>query len=278
MKENKNKDIAQKDYYFPVIVSQIFSCTVVLVLFFFLTGGESGDKILDNYRSLLKEDFLTKEFTSAVSGMKEYLLSGDSLAVFGSRVEKVTDGSVPDNNTEDAVASVKQEESTTIVFEAENVSEIAVKEESVKVSPQSLAVKKSQSKTQKMIFPVEDGRYTSYFGERTDPISEGNDYHKGLDIGADEGDKIRAVYDGVVISVGEDSRSGKYVFLEHKNGQVTFYCHCSEILVTEGLVIRQGETIALVGSTGYSTGPHLHFEVRVDGESIDPLPLLEDAA
>lgn len=281
MKENKNKDTAQKDYYFPVIVSQIFTTVTVLVLFFFLTRGESGNEILDGYRNLLKEDFLTREFTTAVAGVKEYILSENTFAVFGSRVEQVTDGSVTAEAVTEAAGSEKQEsiiqESTTMVFDAEKVSEIAVKTQSSKVSPQSLAVKKTKTQEQAMISPVEEGRYTSYFGERTDPISEGYDYHKGLDIGADEGDRIRAVYDGTVTSVGEDSRSGNYIFLEHKNGYVTFYCHCSEIIAQEGAVIRQGETIALVGSTGYSTGPHLHFEVRKNGESIDPLPLIENA-
>ncbi|MBQ7861329.1 MAG: M23 family metallopeptidase [Clostridia bacterium] len=281
MKENKNKDTAQKDYYFPVIVSQIFTTVTVLVLFFFLTRGESGNEILDGYRNLLKEDFLTREFTTAVAGVKEYILSENTFAVFGSRVEQVTDGSVTAEAVTEAAVSEKQEniipESTTMVFDAEKVSEIAVKTQSSKVSPRSLAVKKTKTQEQAMISPVEEGRYTSYFGERTDPISEGYDYHKGLDIGADEGDRIRAVYDGTVTSVGEDSRSGNYIFLEHKNGYVTFYCHCSEIIAQEGAVIRQGETIALVGSTGYSTGPHLHFEVRKNGESIDPLPLIENA-
>ena len=281
MKENKNKDTAQKDYYFPVIVSQIFTTVTVLVLFFFLTRGESGNEILDGYRNLLKEDFLTREFTTAVAGVKEYILSENTFAVFGSRVEQVTDGSVTAEAVTEAAVSEKQEsiiqESTTMVFDAEKVSEIAVKTQSSKVSPQSLAVKKTKTQEQAMISPVEEGRYTSYFGERTDPISEGYAYHKGLDIGADEGDRIRAVYDGTVTSVGEDSRSGNYIFLEHKNGYVTFYCHCSEIIAQEGAVIRQGETIALVGSTGYSTGPHLHFEVRKNGERIDPLPLIENA-
>lgn len=281
MKESKNKDNTQKDYYFPVIVSQIFTCTVAVILFFFLTGGESGSEIPDGYKRLLREDFLTRELTSAVSGMKEYLLSGSSFAVFGSRVEQVTDGSITASVTVEAdapeVTERVTEESTTIVFEKEKVSEIAVEADSKKVTPQTLTVKKKASKPQKLISPVEDGRYTSYFGERTDPISEGYDYHRGLDIGADEGDRIRAVYDGIVLSVGEDSRSGNYIFLEHKNGYVTFYCHCSEILADEGAVIRQGETIALVGSTGYSTGPHLHFEIRKDGESIDPLPFIENA-
>ena len=131
MKENKNKDTAQKDYYFPVIVSQIFTTVTVLVLFFFLTRGESGNEILDGYRNLLKEDFLTREFTTAVAGVKEYILSENTFAVFGSRVEQVTDGSVTAEAVTEAAVSEKQEniipESTTMVFDAEKVSEIAVK-------------------------------------------------------------------------------------------------------------------------------------------------------
>ena len=281
MKENKNKEQLQKDYYFPVTVSQIFSCLITVVLFFFLSGGDGGKEILDGYAELLKADFLTREFTSAVSGMKDYLLSGNSFAVFGSRVEQVTDGSVATTATEATTAPVKQEdteETTSVAFEKDKVSEISADNGGESVAPENLSLKKSRDKTQKMISPVEDGRYTSYFGERTDPISEGYDYHNGLDIGADEGDRIRAVYDGIVISVGEDSRSGNYIFLEHKNGYVTFYSHCSDIIAQEGAGIRVRETIAVVGSTGYSTGPHLHFEVRKNGERIDPLPMIENAS
>ena len=75
--------------------------------------------------------------------------------------------------------------------------------------------------------------------------------------------------------MGEDSRAGKYIFLTHDDGYVTFYCHCSEILAEVGAVIRQGETIALVGSTGWSTGPHLHFEVRKNNIRYNPLYILE---
>ena len=74
--------------------------------------------------------------------------------------------------------------------------------------------------------------------------------------------------------VGRDSRSGNYVILSHGGGMETFYCHCSKILAAEGETVRAGDGIALVGSTGWSTGPHLHFEIRKDGERMDPLPIL----
>ncbi len=128
--------------------------------------------------------------------------------------------------------------------------------------------------TAPIVRPV-NGSYTSYFGYRTNPITGNNTFHTGVDIAAAEGTKVKAAYSGKVRKVGEDSRSGKYLYLTHTNGVETLYCHCSKILAEEGAVIRQGETIALVGSTGWSTGPHLHFEVHKDGTRLDPLPILK---
>ncbi|MDD6526538.1 MAG: M23 family metallopeptidase, partial [Oscillospiraceae bacterium] len=96
------------------------------------------------------------------------------------------------------------------------------------------------------------------------------------DIAAPLGTKIKAAYNGTVSRTGEDSRSGKYIYLSHSNGLETLYCHCSSILAKKGAKIRQGETIALVGSTGWSTGPHLHFEIHKNGERIDPMPFLKE--
>ncbi|MBQ6093612.1 MAG: peptidoglycan DD-metalloendopeptidase family protein, partial [Clostridia bacterium] len=123
--------------------------------------------------------------------------------------------------------------------------------------------------------PVEGGRYSSYFGYRNNPITHQNAFHTGLDIAVPLGTKIRAAYGGTVRQVGEDSRSGKYVTITHDDGYETFYCHCSRILVPNGTVVRAGEAVACVGSTGWSTGPHLHFEIRKNGARLDPLQILE---
>ena len=130
--------------------------------------------------------------------------------------------------------------------------------------------------TDKVLSPIENGRYTSYFGYRTNPITGEWSFHTGLDIAAEKGTSIRAALSGRVTRIGEDSRAGKYVFLTHSDGFVTFYCHCSEILVEENMIINRGETIARVGSTGWSTGPHLHFEIRRDGIRLNPLWALEN--
>lgn len=122
--------------------------------------------------------------------------------------------------------------------------------------------------------PVENARITSPFGYRVNPVSGNYGFHTGLDLAVEEGTPVSAAFYGTVSECGESDVWGKYVLIEHSDNCETYYCHLSEIYVTEGAVIRQGETIGLVGSTGWSTGPHLHFEVRVDGVRVDPKPLL----
>lgn len=98
--------------------------------------------------------------------------------------------------------------------------------------------------------------------------------HKGIDLAANHGDSIRASRDGTVVLAGEVPGYGQTVILEHSDGSRTLYAHCSRLLVQEGERVAQGQDIALVGSTGQSTGPHLHFEIIVDGEPLDPLLFL----
>ena len=125
----------------------------------------------------------------------------------------------------------------------------------------------------------ETGTITSYFGNRVNPITGEPDYHTGTDISVAAGTPILAAADGVVsIANGTDSWGdsyGYYVKLDHGEGLETLYAHCSSICVTAGQKVAQGEVIAYVGSTGNSTGNHLHFEVRVDGTRVDALNYFE---
>jgi murein DD-endopeptidase MepM/ murein hydrolase activator NlpD len=124
-----------------------------------------------------------------------------------------------------------------------------------------------------MRWPVA-GTITSPFGERKNPMGSGDDFHPGLDIAADEGTPIAAAAGGRVISVGPDAGYGNLVVVDDGNGMTTRYAHCSQIYVRVGDVISAGRTIAAVGSTGHSTGPHLHFEVRVNDRPVDPAAFL----
>lgn len=124
------------------------------------------------------------------------------------------------------------------------------------------------------VMPVENARITSRFGYRTNPVSGNYGFHTGLDLAAAEGTPVSAAFYGKVTETGSSDVWGNYVLMEHSDGFHTYYCHLSEIYVQEGAIIRQGETIGLVGSTGWSTGPHLHFEVRINGVRVDPEALL----
>jgi murein DD-endopeptidase MepM/ murein hydrolase activator NlpD len=123
------------------------------------------------------------------------------------------------------------------------------------------------------VLPVAGGRLTSGYGGRWGRL------HAGIDLAAPMMTPELAVMDGVVLEAGPASGYGNVVYVQHGNGDVTVYGHMEKILVEAGQVVRAGDTIALLGNRGRSTGPHLHFEVHVgglNGQKIDPLPWLRE--
>lgn len=118
------------------------------------------------------------------------------------------------------------------------------------------------------------GPITSPFGWRTHPIFGTQRFHSGIDIGADYGDAIAAADSGTVIFSGWMGGYGKAVIIDHGGGISTLYAHNSELLVDEGTRVQKGQTISRCGSTGYSTGAHLHFEVRENGSPVSPMGYL----
>jgi murein DD-endopeptidase MepM/ murein hydrolase activator NlpD len=118
--------------------------------------------------------------------------------------------------------------------------------------------------------PVRTGWLSSYFGRRTDPMNGKSAWHRGVDFAGKYGNEIIAVGDGVVIWSGDRYGFGNLVEIKHGNGYVTRYAHNQENLVAVGDQVEQGQTIALMGSTGRSTGPHVHFEVWRNGAAVDP--------
>jgi murein DD-endopeptidase MepM/ murein hydrolase activator NlpD len=119
--------------------------------------------------------------------------------------------------------------------------------------------------------PVAEGWISSYFGRRADPFTGYSAVHKGLDFAGPEGTKVTAVAAGLVTYAGDRSGFGEMVEINHGNGLSTRYCHNEKLLVKQGDMVRKGQDLALMGSTGRSTGPHLHFEVLKNGTQVDPL-------
>lgn len=119
-------------------------------------------------------------------------------------------------------------------------------------------------------WPVNGGVISSSYGGRTDPVASGFEYHHGVDIALDYGEPIYAAGAGMVTHAGQNGGYGIFASIDHGNGYKTQYGHMSAVAVNAGQRVAKGEIIGFVGNTGYSTGPHLHFEVLSDGQTIDP--------
>lgn len=126
--------------------------------------------------------------------------------------------------------------------------------------------------------PVKTYSYTSGFGVRYDPFNGGAAMHAGVDMAGAQGEPIYAAASGRIITAGRQGGYGNLVEIEHGKGLATRYGHLSQILVTSGATVKQGQLIGRMGSTGRSTGTHLHYEVRIDGRPVNPRPYLEASA
>lgn len=120
------------------------------------------------------------------------------------------------------------------------------------------------------IRPVEDGYISSIFGYRVSPFTERREFHKGLDISTKKGTTIIATADGVISYSGKNGSMGNMIAIDHGYGYTTRYGHCQKLLKKKGENVKRGEVIALVGNTGRSTGPHVHYEVKLNGVQVNP--------
>jgi murein DD-endopeptidase MepM/ murein hydrolase activator NlpD len=129
------------------------------------------------------------------------------------------------------------------------------------------------------IHPIEEAKleFSSYFGVRSDPFNGHAAMHEGVDLPGPVGTPVYATADGIVDRAGRDGGYGNMVEIDHGKGIQTRYGHLSKILVSTNEKVKRGQLIALMGSTGRSTGSHLHYEVRIDGRAVNPMPFLQNA-
>jgi len=126
--------------------------------------------------------------------------------------------------------------------------------------------------------PVTEGFISSFFGRRVDPFTGRVSFHPGVDFAGIEGSKVLAVATGVVTWAGPHAGYGNMIEVDHGNGYVTRYGHNDAVLVHVGDTVQKGQPLALLGSTGRSTGPHVHFEVMHDGQQVDPVSSINKTA
>lgn len=203
-----------------------------------------------------------------------------SISEFSEKYKQMTENYL-DNNMESFTSS-RGSASRSFIDDASELRNILEYLRKINDSDDSIINKLSESekKLQTYIenFPTlwpADGRISSPFGYRNDPIYSIEKKHEGIDIAAPHGADIRASANGKVIFSGTNGNYGKCIILNHNNGITTLYAHASSLLVKEGQTVKKGDIIAKVGSTGKSTGPHLHFEVRINGKPDDPTKYLD---
>jgi murein DD-endopeptidase MepM/ murein hydrolase activator NlpD len=144
----------------------------------------------------------------------------------------------------------------------------------LELTKEAVVKKQKLLKVTPTLWPTDSRKVTSLFGIRKDPFTGRATFHAGLDISGDTGEPIYAAADGIVISADRSPSHGNNVWISHSNGIRTHYSHMNKILTEVGARVHKGDIIGELGSTGRSTGPHLHYEVSINGTNVDPRPYL----
>lgn len=181
-------------------------------------------------------------------------------------------GSMPEDL--DPTIEIKERQTALIQEMHEHVQhldQVAVtQEERFKVLYEHMAEQRNMLACTPTIRPVEDGYISSSFGYRTSPFTERREFHKGLDIATNIGTQIVATADGTVSFSGKNGNMGNMITIDHGYGFTTRYGHCKKLLKKKGEKVKRGDVIALVGNSGRSTGPHVHYEVKLNGVQVNP--------
>lgn len=161
-----------------------------------------------------------------------------------------------------------------VTYRNNSVADTEILKEEVTIAPVPKIVEKGTRIPPTYIKPISGGRLSSNFGRRSAPTRGASTYHKGIDWATPVGTAVVASSAGTVVRAGWGSGYGYVVYINHQDGRQTRYGHLSKVLVKVGQTVSQGEKIALSGNTGRSTGPHLHFEILIGGNQVNPLQYL----
>lgn len=243
MNENEQIPIKEKDYKLNIFILQIISCALILIFALFLRffGGDLYKKLSNTFK---------KEISEKTS------------------VSQVLDNKKDDNDrVEKNEEKIDSEETEDVELEIEE-------NELLRIVPVNASVANKNANS--LIWPINNGTITSRFGDREDPFFGNSEYHQGLDIAVPIGTNIKSVFDGVIKSTGNSESYGYYIIIKHSDNFETLYAHCSVICGRIGEKVSQGTVIAKSGNSGRSTGPHLHFETKINGKRVNPLEYLTE--
>jgi murein DD-endopeptidase MepM/ murein hydrolase activator NlpD len=204
--------------------------------------------------------------TGAQAGETDVAESSSTSAATELGLDVASQAAIPEA---DAAARLGELTASRTAREAQQVAAAQAQAEADRLAAEAIA----EAARPDAVLPVDGARLTSGFGSRWGRT------HAGIDLAAPMRTPEKAAMDGVVLEAGPASGYGTVVYIQHANGDVTVYGHMDEILVSPGQVVRAGDTIALLGNRGQSTGPHLHFEVHlggINGQKVDPVPYLRE--
>ncbi len=253
-RETETEDTPKRDFLLHTLLVQVLVCALLaLSVFAMYRSGFSG---FDTFR---------QAYTSIFGQDDELAALSDAVERFGDRVFGTQSDPESTTQTTEPASETAAAENTEAMTGAGG-EDLHMAAENTSFAPYVI--------TGAFHRPVEYTRVTSAFGYRVNPVTDEAGFHSGIDLAAAHGSPIYAAFSGVVEETGYSDVRGNYIILSHGNDVQTVYCHCSEIIAETGAVINGGEVIALVGSTGQSTGPHLHFEVRIRGVRCNPAWLL----
>ena len=258
-------DKKKKDYLSYTLICQFIVCGL-------LFGAIFGLKHINSeIYTTIKNDFFL--FTENNFEIIDFSKVKKNETKAPEKEEKQTSQTTNNNTENEAVSENVTEENLSAEITGEGGQDYSV--ESVDDVPDNVSVN-SYVLNQKMVVPV-NGKITSEFGVRTHPITNKLRFHAGIDIAADTGTPIYSAFSGKVIVAEYDEWNGNYIKIQHEGDIMTVYCHCQKLCVKKGEYVEAGDVIGYVGSTGSSTGPHLHFEFRIGNVSYDPQTALDEA-
>lgn len=266
-----NRTEKKKISLFKKMLMQLAICAVIYIIFYLIknTNYIFSDQVINKTKEFLSHDINFGNIQSQISTFMEN--NKDKFSFLGIMQENEVQNQVENTITNEAVNETVENNTNVIGGIGGAETNEIVEENEEKKSQAELDIEYIKEKYE-FSLPLK-GTITSRYGTReaTEVVSAN---HQGIDIGADEGTIIYAAMEGTVTVSSEEGEYGKH--LDITNGDVlTRYAHCSKLLVKEGDKIKKGQKIAKVGSTGNSTGPHLHFEIRRDNRTINPESILK---
>lgn len=261
LQTNEEENAPKGDYIVRVVAVQLVVCFLIVLAVFGLykSGSQKFAELRDTYTAMFSKDMDSAELKAALKRVSAFVFS--PAALDGADNESDTE-----NETDNGETTVPIPQADALTLADAGGEDLLYPDKTASFAPLTVAGA--------FTVPVEYTRVSSDFGYRINPVTNRYGFHGGLDLAAPEGTPIFAAFTGTVTKVARSDARGNYIVLSHGSGLETMYCHCSEIVAQEGENIRNGEVIAKVGSTGQVTGPHLHWEVHMNGVRFDPAWIL----